>query len=151
MDVTEIISGLWIGSKKNAHSTNFLTTKHIEVVINCKQMDGAIDRVSGLDNLRENESMKMYKWLPIVTEYLHTQLKSLKNVLVYCQTGIQRSPTVIASYLIRYGGINVDTAIEVIRTKRIVAFSTGFNFKKVLLQFQNDLSSEKTDTNKTLR
>lgn len=145
MSVTEIISGLWIGDKKISQNFNFFKTKKIEFVVNCtKTSPSSIPntlRIPVLDNLREEEVEKMYKWLPKVTEYIHQQLKSLRNVLVHCHAGKQRSATVVAAYLIRYSGINVDSAIDIIRTKRKIAFSPGINFKKSLLKFQTDLIS----------
>ena len=146
MSVTEIISGLWIGDKKISQNFNFFNSKKIECVINCSQkIPNSIPntvRLPVLDNLREEEIDKMYRFLPKVTERIHQQLKSLKNVLVHCHAGKQRSATVVAAYLIKYTGINVDTAINIIRTKRSMAFSPGVNFKKSLLKFQEDLMQE---------
>ena len=143
MSVTEIISGLWIGDKKISQNFNFYKSKKIECVINCTQkIPSTIPntvRLPVLDNLREEEIEKMYKFLPYVTETIHQNLKSLKNILVHCHSGKQRSATVVAAYLIKYANIDVNTAISIIRTKRNIAFSPGVNFKKSLLKFQKDL------------
>lgn len=53
----------------------------------------------------------------------------LHPVIVHCAMGIQRSASVIACYLLNYGIINgVQNTLDFIRSKRKVAFSTGYNF-----------------------
>jgi protein-tyrosine phosphatase len=81
------------------------------------------------DDPRENgkflSQLETYK----VLEKIHEQVTNFTPVIVHCAMGIQRSASVIACYLLKYGIINeVQDALNFIRSKREVAFSTGYNF-----------------------
>jgi protein-tyrosine phosphatase len=77
------------------------------------------------------ENIESYTWIPVVDGHAPTMwqmeagasiidkaVASGKNIYVHCRNGHGRSPTLVAAYLIRYGGISVDEAIEEIEKKR---------------------------------
>jgi len=71
-----------------------------------------------------------------VLEKIHEQVSSSKPVIVHCAMGIQRSASVIACYLLKYGIINgVQDTLDFIRSKRDVAFSTGYNFLPAIKEY----------------
>lgn len=77
------------------------------------------------------DDINIYAWLPVKDKHAptHDQLvigSSLINeavengniIYVHCKYGHGRSPTMVASYLIRYKVMSVDQAIKKIREKR---------------------------------
>src|SRR3989304_9295906 len=77
------------------------------------------------------KDIETYLWIPVVDGYSPTlgQLKigtclmdsaisQGKKVYVHCKNGHARSPTLVAAYLIKYQGMNVEDAINLINEKR---------------------------------
>ena len=90
------------------------------------------------DNVKMLSQLETYK----VLEKIHEQVTSFKPVIVHCAMGIQRSASVVACYLLKYGIINgLQETLDFIRTKRHVAFSTGYNFLPTIQGYQKPLDS----------
>ena len=61
------------------------------------------------------------------------------NVLVFCDTTIQKSPTIILCYLIRYGMLNKENSIEMLKTKCPDIFKPYIVYEKTIDKFINEL------------
>lgn len=135
--MTEIIPGLWIGDKENALNAKWLKQNKITVVINCTKSVPFTDasniglvhilRVAVHDNLEPIEIEKMKKYLDPVSAKIAEWLPN-HNILVHCYAGRQRSSSIILAYLIRYGEIGLDDAIQFLRMKKIDTCLPKFNF-----------------------
>ena len=58
------------------------------------------------------------------------------NILVHCYAGIQRSPSIIAAYLIRYYNFSMYEAINYIKQKKNKTFYPKINFYNSLNKYQ---------------
>jgi hypothetical protein len=58
-------------------------------------------------------------------------------VVVYCHSGLQRSPTIVAGYLMKYHEYTLDDAVEFIKSKKEDAFHKIVRFRKSLTQYIN--------------
>lgn len=89
------------------------------------------------DDPRDNDKFLSELEKHRVLEKIHEHATSCKPVIVHCAMGIQRSASVIACYLLKYGVRNgVKDTIDFIRSKRNVAFSTGYNFLQTIQKFE---------------
>jgi protein-tyrosine phosphatase len=140
--MTEIIPGLWIGDREDALNAKWLKQHKISVIVNCTKslpyiQEGHslshIVRVAVNDNLEPIEIDRMSKYLGPVIEKIWNWLPE-HNILVHCYAGRQRSAAVILAYLIKYGDIELDKAIELLRTKKIDICTPQCNFYESLLQ-----------------
>lgn len=144
MSANEIIPNLWIGNIKDSHDPEFM--KNIDVVINCTKdipffnNNKKCVRIPIEDNLEKIEIANMYKYLDKITEYIHTNLKNGKRVLVHCFAGKQRSATVVAAYLMRYTGFNKNQVSELLKTKRIIIFEPLCNFDSALKVYEQKIN-----------
>jgi len=134
--MTEVLPGLWIGDKKVALDSKWLKQNKISIVINCTKSVPFPDpsanlshvlRVAVEDNLESVEIEKMKKYLIPVSNKIYEWLPT-HNILVHCYAGRQRSSSIILAYLVRYGGLNLDEAILLLRTKKIDTCLPQFNF-----------------------
>ena len=90
------------------------------------------------DDPRDNQKFLSELEKHSVLEKIHDHVTSCKPVIVHCAMGIQRSASVVACYLLKYGVRNgVKDTIDFIRSKRNVAFSTGYNFLRAIKHFEN--------------
>ena len=58
----------------------------------------------------------------MILYYLYTENIEIQNILIYCKKGNQISPAIIACYLIKYGKILPNNAVNIIKTKSNKAF-----------------------------
>lgn len=51
-------------------------------------------------------------------DFIHQQIRAGRRILVHCQMGISRSPTLVAAYLHRHQGMPLDEAVTWLRHLR---------------------------------
>lgn len=149
----EILPGLWLGDKNDAHSYFFLKEKKIQVIINCTDkvefIPGELHiekkRLAISDNPTYHDNKKMYKNLDHIVHYLYQSLNQNINILVHCDDGSQRGPTIIAAYFIRYAKVSADQAIRYVRTKYPRAFRYNVDYGYALEQFYKDIKKRHSD------
>jgi len=134
--MTEILPGLWIGDRNDALNTKWLKQNKITAIINCTKSTPFptaytdlthILRVPIQDNLESEEINKMQKYLYPVSLKIAEWLPD-HNILVHCYAGRQRSASIILAYLIKYGELTLELAIEYLRSKKIDVCLPKFNF-----------------------
>jgi len=77
------------------------------------------------------KDIETYLWIPVPDGYsptvgqleigtclMDTAISQGKKVFVHCRNGHARSPTLVAAYLIKHQGMNVEDAIKLINEKR---------------------------------
>ena len=144
MSATEIIPNLWIGDHNSCCNKDFIENNNIRFIINCS--NDIEENKFNIENIRINVDDKpsvshnvdneiMFNSLDSTVEYIHKCLFTNKNVLVHCKAGKQRSATIVAAYLIKYGEIDIDKAVYYIRTERPVAFEPMINFLPALKKY----------------
>jgi protein-tyrosine phosphatase len=72
---------------------------------------------------------------------IHELVGMQKKVLVHCLAGVQRSPAVVACYLIKFHKMTPNEAIEYIKSKRHIAFFWQVNLMKALERFYEHIQS----------
>lgn len=60
------------------------------------------------------------------------------KVLVHCEAGISRSPTICMAYIMRTQQLRLDAAFDIIKQRRDVV-SPNFSFMGQLLQFESEV------------
>ena len=145
--VCEILPNIWIGNKKDASDINFLINKGIKCIINttktCPYPDFknyVLEKIRiPLNEMDSNNNVKnnvdMYDYLLNLTEFIKDKNSNFKPILIFCTDGIQRTPTIIAAYIIRYGNVTIDFAIKSIKSKYINSFIDEIYFYIALQKF----------------
>lgn len=78
-----------------------------------------------------------------VVPIIHKYIQEGHNVLVHCVAGVQRSASIVAMYLMKYYGFNLEDSVKFIRSRRPVSFygylnpsgKININFYQALLIF----------------
>lgn len=145
-DPSEIIPGLYIGNDKCAqyHGETF------GLVVNCTPMlplpkNTKSIRISIDDD--PFDSVPLYQILrdTSVLKDIHETITNGSSVLVHCQAGAQRSPAVVACYLITYHNYTPQDVVKFIKQKRKIAFWWNVNLYKALELTYDRVVSTRTE------
>jgi protein tyrosine/serine phosphatase len=147
----EIIPRLWLGNIRAAQDEHFLKEKGIETVFNCTK-DLPFSpyirrryRVPVDDNLKAEEIRNLELWSYEIIYKLNTEYKEGHPILVHCAAGMQRSPAVVAMFLIAVADMKSEEAMSYIQSKRPVAFFLNANFRSAIKGFEESLQKFKLE------
>jgi hypothetical protein len=147
----EIVPGLWLGNRTAALDAKWQGEKGIKCVFNCTKDIPFLPnvqrkyRVPVDDNLQANEIRNLELWSYEVVYKLNNEYKEGHPILVHCAAGMQRSPAVIAMFLIALAGMTHEQAILFIQSKRPVAFFMNANFLPAIKGFEESLQKLKLE------
>jgi dual specificity phosphatase 12 len=136
--VDQIIPNLWVGNIYSAHNTDFLQNNNIKLVVNCTpnmeftNLEINKIRIPVNDDLKLESNKKLLAYGIKVVDYIKEALDNNVGVLVHCMAGIQRSTSIVAIYLMKYYGFNLDESINYIKSRRPIAFNNNVNFGAAL-------------------
>ena len=100
--------------------------------------------ISMEDNREENISKHFVTAFDFIKEAL--EKNTINNVLVHCWAGKSRSPTIVASYLIKQYKISAHIALKIINKRRDIRPNHGF--KKQLFEHQIEITGLRVDEDK---
>jgi hypothetical protein len=142
-NANEILPRLWLGNNSAAQDEHFLKDKGIDTVFNCTKdlpFHPSVRRryrVPVDDNLQAVEIRNMELWSYEIVCKLNTEYKEGHTILVHCAAGMQRSPAVIAMFLIGSFGMTHEQAMEYIKQRRPIAFYLNANFGAAIKGFED--------------
>ena len=61
-------------------------------------------------NIKYRLCKNLYQDIDWIVDYVENNVLNDENVLVFCDSGIQRAPTIILAYLIKYGKLDIKTS-----------------------------------------
>ena len=145
MSATEILPNLWISGILGVRNSMFYKNNNIKCVINCSKdipfysSETLNVRIPVNDDLKKHEIQNLYKYMDKATNVIHSHFKKNQGIVVHCYAGKQRSASIIVAYLIKYGNMTIQDAINSIKSKRIYVFTPCNNFIEAIRQFKKDL------------
>ena len=81
----------------------------------------------------------MELWSYEIVLKLYHEMKEGRPVFVHCAAGMQRSPAVIAMFLIATQGMTSEQAMAFIKQRRPIAFYPSANFGEAIRGFEESL------------
>ena len=81
-------------------------------------------------NFSDDENFDLTIRLKPVLQILNDKIIEKKNVLIHCQKGISRAPSVIMAFLIKHRNMTFEESLKVVRAKNPKAYpNLGFLFQ----------------------
>ncbi|KAM6972170.1 dual specificity protein phosphatase 5 [Aplochiton taeniatus] len=139
----EILPFLYLGSAYHASRQDYLSDLHITALLNVSRRD--------MQPVKGNYD---YKWIPVedsnmadisshfqeAIEFIDNVKQSGGKVLVHCEAGISRSPTICMAYIMKTERRQLEEAFDIIKQRRAL-ISPNFSFMGQLLQFESEVLS----------
>ena len=98
---------------------------------------GVMVRVN--DDLKEDSMRILEQALDPVVEGIRGAMERGLPVIVHCHAGRQRSAAVIAAYIMKYEGLDLDATVRYMKARKPDVFRPKINFFPVLEKFQGAL------------
>ena len=143
MVYNKILNNVYLSNYKDSINNEYINGNNIKVIINCSKNLPFINnnniikiRISINDDLSKQSNIDLFKYLNHITTIMNKYTKQNYNILVHCYAGIQRSPSIIAAYLIRYYNFSMYEAINYIKQKKNKTFYPKINFYNSLNKYQ---------------
>ena len=151
--VVEIISGLYLGNKRDAYNPHFLKTRRIDIIINTTDdvefMNGCIKsgiqcvRVNISDQHTDKNRMKhnrdYYYQLGSLCSLIDKNLERNKNILVHCRHGKYRSTCLIIAYILYKTQMKLEEVYELISYKYPLVKLKNHLFFNTLKMFEEEM------------
>uniref|UniRef100_A0AAY5F5F0 Dual specificity protein phosphatase n=1 Tax=Electrophorus electricus TaxID=8005 RepID=A0AAY5F5F0_ELEEL len=139
----ELLPFLYLGSASHACREEHLSDLHITALLNVSRRDS-----------QPAEGQYRYKWIPVedshtadisshfqeAIDFIDEVRREGGKVLVHCEAGISRSPTICMAYLMKTRRLRLEEAFDAVRCRRAV-ISPNFSFMGQLLQFEAEVLS----------
>lgn len=142
----QILPNLWLGNLRAAQDETFLRNANIQVVFNCTK-DAPFHpsirrryRVPVDDNLQEAEIRNLELWSYEIVYKMLQEYKEKRPILVHCHAGMQRSPAVVAFFLMSVYRMSADKAKALLKEKRPIVFFPSANFEQAMRGFERSLT-----------
>ncbi len=142
--MSEILPGLFIGSKKDALDIEWIRSENITSVLNVAKSTFDINyddpnievmKIPLEDHPTENIDLE----LDIGYSFINLTRLSNRNILIHCAAGISRSATFLIYYLMKKYKMSLEDALNLAREKRKKIRPNG-GFLNVLYERQNSIS-----------
>ncbi|XP_041723258.1 dual specificity protein phosphatase 5 [Coregonus clupeaformis] len=139
----EILPFLYLGSAYHASRQDYLSDLGVTALLNVSRRD-----------TRPSKGNYDYKWIPVednvtadISSHFHEAFQFIDGVkqtggrvLVHCEAGISRSPTICLAYIMSTKRLQLEEAFDIIKQRRSV-ISPNFSFMGQLLQFESEVLS----------
>jgi len=156
---TKVADFLFLGNMNDAANADSLRALGIDHVLNVTAAAPSYEMSSNIKykqlHAADNGSQNISKYFEEAFLFIDAAKKSGGSVLIHCQAGVSRSPTIAIAYLIKYFSMKMLDAYQFIKIRRTI-ISPNLNFMGQLLEFEQSIqsseggeSSGRLDTDRT--
>lgn len=123
----KITNQIFLGDYKSSQNTDFLKKNKINIILNCttnlkNNKNIKTYRIAIEDDLKILSILKMKKMLPLINHLIDYHINNGDIILINCRAGMQRSATIVASFLMYKYGLTKNQAVSYIESIRYIAF-----------------------------
>jgi len=133
----EVLPGLWVGDLPAALDAELLRENNIGSVLTVMRGKYSINAafVHNQITIDDEDEEDLLSVLPSCVSWIDNELGKGRGVLVHCQAGHSRSPSIVAAYVMFVKEIPLESALEIIRTARpAIGPNDGFLGQLALFQ-----------------
>lgn len=147
--INKILNNIFIGNYDAALDENCLNQYDIKIIINCtknnKKLESDRDYMQIPINDPPNFEDKEYLINNItkIINFIDIKIRENKNILFHCNHGSQRSPTIVALYLMHKFKFHYLDVCNFIKSQRKISFFGSINYLETLLYFDKILKNKK--------
>ena len=142
---TKVADFLFLGNMNDAANAESLTALGIDHVLNVTAVEPSYTMSNNITykqlHAADNGSQNIKQHFNEAFRFIDAAKKSGGSVLIHCQAGVSRSPTIAIAYLIKYFSMSTSEAYKFIKLRRSI-ISPNLNFMGQLLEFEKTVKGE---------
>merc|ERR1712038_662311 len=139
---TKVAVFLFLGNINDAANAETLTALGIDHVLNVTAVTPSYKMSNKITYKQllaaDNGSQNIKQYFDEAFLFIDAAKKSGGSVLIHCQAGVSRSPTIAIAYLIKYFSMKMLDAYQYIKIRRSI-ISPNLNFMGQLLEFEQSI------------
>jgi protein-tyrosine phosphatase len=138
--ITEVLPSLYLGNAMDAADGELLTSANIRYILNLTKTcpnyfltdpDYKYKQIKIEDSCREDIKSIVEEAI----QFIDLAKANNSAVLIHCQGGVSRSPTVTIAYIMHLNGLSLSDAYEFVKTRR-PCIAPNLNFMGQLLEME---------------
>lgn len=143
--IDKIIDNIYIGNYEAAMDPEIIMKYKIQLIVNCTKKLDKISEYMEYINIPINDppedadiqflNNNFYIFVPAINKTIDMG----KNILFHCNLGSQRSPTVVAIYMMVKFGLDYQSVVTFLQAKRPICFFGKINFLDSLIFVQKQV------------
>merc|ERR1719150_1271905 len=150
---TQVLPHLFLGNMKDASDVAILHGLGVGYVLNVTSKPPSYKMDPGIIYKQlvadDNGLQNLKQFFEEAFEFIDLAKSNSSGVLIHCQAGISRSPTIAVAYLMKYYPMAMSDAYKFVKTKRSI-ISPNLNFMGQLWEFEQGLRPCNTDPDESL-
>ncbi|RWS25988.1 dual specificity protein phosphatase 10-like isoform X2 [Leptotrombidium deliense] len=145
--LTSILPFLYLGNAKDALDCEVLHKLGITYILNVTtHLPTPLCPHGSIRNKRlpliDSDQQNVKQYFKEAFEFIDEAERSGSNILIHCEAGISRSPTIAIAYLMCHKLMSAMDAYNMVKSKRPI-ISPNFNFMGQLFEFEENLKRDK--------
>jgi len=146
---TQVLPHLYLGNMRDASNMAILAKLNIRYILNVTAKPRMDSLPPGFQykhlEAADNGFQNLRQFFEEAFAFIDEAKKANTGVLVHCQAGISRSPTIAVAYLMKQYLMGMADAYKFVKTRRSI-ISPNLNFMGQLWEFEQVLRSSENDT-----
>jgi len=143
---SQVLPHLYLGNMRDASNSSVLSRLNIRYILNVTAKPATYNIPSGFQykhlEAADNGFQNLRQFFEEAFEFIDSAKAANTAVLIHCQAGISRSPTIAIAYLMKNYMMPMADAYKFVKTKRSI-ISPNLNFMGQLWEFEQSVSSTK--------
>merc|ERR1711963_538123 len=139
---TQVTPFLFLGNMTDASDADTLTRLGIDHVLNVTTVKPTYQQSAKITYKQllaaDNGSQNIKQYFDEAFTFIDDARDCKGSVLIHCQAGVSRSPTIAIAYLIKYFSMSMVEAYKFIKNRRSI-ISPNLNFMGHLLEFEQGI------------
>ncbi|KAL7633793.1 UNVERIFIED_CONTAM: hypothetical protein RMT77_015749 [Armadillidium vulgare] len=144
--VAQVLPFLYLGNAKDAQDSRILEAHGIQRVLNVTSLPPPPPDGRDRKTLPAHDSgqQNLMQYFDEAIDYIDEARRVGERVLVHCQAGVSRSPTIVLAYLMKHTRMTMVEAYKLLKARRPV-ISPNLNFMGQLVEWETTLQASKTE------
>jgi len=143
---SQVTPFLFLGNMKDASDIEALSRLGIDHVLNVTAVSPTYQTSSKITykqlHAADNGYQNLKQYFDEAFEFIDAARARGGSVLIHCQAGVSRSPTIAVAYLIKYFPMTMVDAYKFVKSRRSI-ISPNLNFMGQLLEFEQGIKASR--------
>lgn len=119
--ITKILDHMYLGNRMGAIDKDLLLKLNIKAIVTIGCSPPTHENITYLKiGLLDRDNSNILPYMNQIVEFIHSYIIKGNNVFIHCQAGMNRSPSFVVGYLIKYHNKTFQEAYDIVKAERSI-------------------------------